>query len=153
VLLDIQDLQVDYVSTRGLVRAVDQVSLPLKRGETLGLAGESGCSRTNLAHAIARPIKPPGYSSGGAIFFDRIDVLSLGKQALRRFRWTKISIVCQSAMNSLNPVSSIGAQITDVLQAHTSISKCQARECGAELLRVVGAESSWLTEQFPVGRV
>src|SRR5437763_7372665 len=103
-LLDVRDLTVDYITTRGAARAVDHVSFSIAPGEVFGLAGESGCGKSTVAFAITRLIKPPGVISGGQVLFKGSNVLSLGPEELRAFRWDKISIVFQSALNSLNPV-------------------------------------------------
>ncbi len=143
-LLEVQNLCVDYLTGRGAVRAVDDVSLAVQAGEVLGLAGESGCGKSTIANAIMRLLKSPAQISAGHVLFRGQDVLALDATALRRFRWSRISIVPQSAMNALNPVTTIGTHMVDTLQAHTPMSKRQALERGAELLRIVGIESARL---------
>ena len=143
-LLEIRNLTVEYVTARGPIRAVDDVTLDLKKGEVLGLCGESGCGKSTLAYAITRLLKPPAQIAGGQILFTGHDVTAMDEDELRKFRWNRISIVFQSAMNALNPVISIGAQIADTLMAHTDMSKAEALERGAELLRTVGIERSRL---------
>jgi peptide/nickel transport system ATP-binding protein len=143
-LLEIHNLTVEYVTARGPVRAVDDVTLDLKKGEVLGLCGESGCGKSTLAYAITRLLKPPAQIAGGRILFAGHDVTAMDEDELRKFRWSRISIVFQSAMNSLNPVISIGAQIADTLMAHTNMSKAEVLERGADLLRIVGIERSRL---------
>jgi len=143
-LLDIRGLTVDYMTPRGAARAVDGVSLSVARGEALGLAGESGCGKSTIAHAIMRLIKPPGRISGGQIVFDGRDVLSMTPAQVRDFRWRQVAIVFQNAMSALNPVISIGEQITDAIRAHERVSKRQALERAAELLTVVGIDSRHL---------
>jgi len=143
-LLDIRDLTIDYMTPRGPARAVDAVSLSVARGEVLGLAGESGCGKSTIAHAIMRLIKPPGRISGGQIVFDGRDVLAMTPAQVRDFRWRQVAIVFQNAMSALNPVISIGEQITDAIRAHERVSKRQALERGAELLNVVGIDSRHL---------
>jgi peptide/nickel transport system ATP-binding protein len=143
-LLEIRNLTVEYVTAQGPVRAVDDVTLDLKKGEVLGLCGESGCGKSTLAYAITRLLKPPARIAGGQILFAGHDLTAMDEDELRTFRWNRISIVFQSAMNALNPVISIGAQIADTLMAHTDMSKAEAVERGAELLRTVGIERSRL---------
>jgi peptide/nickel transport system ATP-binding protein len=121
-LLTLDDFSVTY-EVEPPVEAVRNVSLSLRRGEILGLAGESGCGKTTLAYGIQRLLKPPAViTSGRTVFHDEsgvdIDINSLDAAALRAFRWDKASMVFQGAMNSLNPVLSIGDQLGDVFEAH-----------------------------------
>lgn len=148
LLLDIRNLCVDYVSPGGMVRAVNDVSLSIRPGETLGLAGESGCGKSTLAFAIARLQKPPALISEGEIRYAGQNVLTMKKRALRRFRWNEVSLVFQSAMNSLNPVITIGEQLVDVLLAHEPIKKAEAFERGEVLLKTVGLHPSRM-RSFP----
>ncbi|GAB3584067.1 hypothetical protein GCM10027406_29820 [Leifsonia lichenia] len=142
-LLSIRDLTVDY-QTASPVRAVNSVSLDIHPGEIVGLAGESGCGKSTLAYTITRLLQAPAEITGGSIEWQRedggsTDILTLDGPALRAFRWQEISMVFQGAMNALNPVHRIGAQIEDVFIDHkTGLSKKQRRERAAELLQTVG---------------
>ena len=147
-LLDLRNLCVDYVSPNGMVRAVNNVSLDIRPGETLGLAGESGCGKSTLAFSIARLHKAPALISEGEILYRGQDVLSMPKKALRQFRWNEVSLVFQSAMNSLNPVITIGEQLIDVLLAHRKISMDDAWARGESLLKTVGIHPSRMSS-FP----
>ncbi len=140
-LLTVRDLSVEYRTKSGRVRAVDHVSFDINAGEVFGLAGESGCGKSTIAHAITRLLKPPAYTEGGDIRFQGRNVLELKDDALRAFRWEHVAIVFQSAMNALNPILTIGDQIVDVIRAHTGMSTRQARARALELLQVVGIDA------------
>src|SRR6478672_2016981 len=140
-LLDIRDLYVEYETARGPVRAVDGVSFSIAPGEVFGLAGESGSGKSTIAHSIMRLLHPPAIISGGNILFNGRDVLEMNQAQLEAFRWSGVSMVFQSAMNSLNPVMKISDQIADVLMRHDKkMGKRAARERASELLDVVGID-------------
>jgi peptide/nickel transport system ATP-binding protein len=139
-LIAIEDLVVDYPLTRGVARAVDHVSLSINAGEIVGLAGESGCGKSTVAQAILRVLRPPGEISGGRILFEGTDIASLRPTQLRKFRWRNVSLVFQSAMNSLNPVMRIGDQFIDMMQAHQRVRKTAALARAGELLERVGID-------------
>ncbi|WP_010453525.1 ABC transporter ATP-binding protein [Vibrio rotiferianus] len=137
-LLEINNLCVDYVSPNGVARAVNNVSISIAPGETLGIAGESGCGKSTLAFAISRLHKAPALISEGEILYKGQDVLKMNDKQLRNFRWNDVSVVFQSAMNSLNPVITIGEQLTDVILAHRKVTYQEAYDRAVELLGVVG---------------
>ncbi|MGF1711498.1 ABC transporter ATP-binding protein [Vibrio kagoshimensis] len=147
-LLEINNLCVDYVSPNGVARAVNDVSISIAPGETLGIAGESGCGKSTLAFAISRLHKAPALISEGEILYKGQDVLKMTNKQLRDFRWNDVSIVFQSAMNSLNPVITIGEQLTDVILAHKKIPYKKAHERAVELLGTVGIHGDRMSS-FP----
>ncbi|MFF1572527.1 ABC transporter ATP-binding protein [Leifsonia sp. NPDC058292] len=144
-VLTVSDLTVVY-EVEEPVTAVRNASLTLAPGEILGLAGESGCGKTTLAYAVNRLHKPPArIASGSIVFHDRdgrdIDVLALGEEELRRFRWDKLSMVFQGAMNALNPVMTVGAQLDDTLRTHRRhLSRAARKERIADVLSRVGVD-------------
>ncbi|MFC4245384.1 ABC transporter ATP-binding protein [Gryllotalpicola reticulitermitis] len=152
-VVTIEDFSIDYVG-QVTTHAVKNVKLTLGRGEILGLAGESGCGKSTLAYGITRLLKPPALISTGHVDFHSregwtADLSTLSGDELRQFRWDKISMVFQGAMNSLNPVISIRAQLEDVFTAHRpGMSREErVRKCG-DLLERVGVERSRLSS-FP----
>jgi peptide/nickel transport system ATP-binding protein len=117
-ILQVRDLRVYYWTARGAVRAVDGVSFAVNRRERFGLVGESGCGKSTTAMALLRLIKPPGSVESGQITLDDLDILSLGKEEMRQVRWSRLALVPQGAMNSLNPVMRIRDQIGDAITTH-----------------------------------
>jgi peptide/nickel transport system ATP-binding protein len=139
-LLSIRGLRVDYVTDRGAVRAIDDLDLDVHPGEVLGIAGESGSGKSTLAQALLRILPPPGIISGGSVRFLGRDLLELDEAELRALRWRRMAMVFQGAMDSLNPVLTIGEQMTDVFLAHGVASGREARERVRRLLDLVGLE-------------
>jgi peptide/nickel transport system ATP-binding protein len=141
-LLSVRDFSVVYDVTPP-VEAVKNVSLELQRGEILGLAGESGCGKTTLAYGVQRLLRAPAVITGGSVVFHDasegdVDINGLDAAQMQRFRWDKVSMVFQGAMNALNPVATIGSQLDDVFVVHRPGMSKQARrrEC-EELLEIV----------------
>jgi peptide/nickel transport system ATP-binding protein len=145
IVLRAEHISVEYAGRRP-TRAVRDVTIELRRGEVLGIAGESGCGKSTLAYALARMLKPPAYLTGGSITFfpadgAPVDVLALDGEGLRRFRWNKIAMVFQSAMNALNPVTSLAQQFSDIFAAHRPDLDTAARQRRArDLLDMVGID-------------
>jgi len=117
-VLQVRNLQVTYYTDAGRARALDGVDLTLKAGEKLGLVGESGSGKSTMALAMMRMIKPPGRIEGGEVIVDGTDLMKLSDQAMLQARLSKIAYIPQGAMNSLNPVIRIGAQMMDAIKAH-----------------------------------
>ena len=147
-LLEVEDLSVDYVTETGAVRAVDRVSLHVAPGEFLGIVGESGCGKSTLLYAIARLLGPPAEIASGSIRFRGDDMVTMGEEDLRHIRWQNYSVVMQSAMNALNPVMTIGAQLEDAILAHKRMSQRDVRRRSEEVMRLVGIDPVHL-KSFP----
>jgi peptide/nickel transport system ATP-binding protein len=137
-LLKVEDLKVDYITPQGPVRAVDSVSFDLEQGEILGLVGESGSGKSTAAMGAMRILGPPALISGGRVSFNGEDVLKMDSEALRRWHWSQVSIVMQSALNALNPVLTIKEHFFDTIHAHKpELSKTLALRRAAELMELV----------------
>jgi peptide/nickel transport system ATP-binding protein len=156
-VLEIRGLCADYGRGDRAVHAVIDADLALHRGEVLGLAGESGSGKSTLAYGATRLLRQPGIITGGRVLFrpdarrpgSVVDILDASPQTLRTLRWRDVAIVFQSAMNSLNPVLSVQAQLTDTLAAHLpQATKYERRKRAAELLRLVGISEDRL-RSFP----
>src|ERR1700733_9222024 len=139
-VLEVSGLSVDYVLDRGDVRAVDDVSFTLNRGEFLGVVGESGCGKSTLLFAVAQLLSPPARVAAGSVEFQGTNMVGMTDQQLAAIRWRDMSVVMQSAMNALNPVKSIGAQFKDVMRAHGKPSREEIAARSAEVLRMVGID-------------
>jgi peptide/nickel transport system ATP-binding protein len=139
-VLEVSGLSVDYLLDRGAVRAVDDVSFTLSRGEFLGVVGESGCGKSTLLFAIAQLLAPPAMIAAGSVTFDGTNLVGLTDEQLSAIRWRDMSVVMQSAMNALNPVKTIGAQFWDAMRAHGKPSKEEITARSAEVLRMVGID-------------
>jgi len=117
-VLQVKNLQVSYYTDAGRARALDGVDLALEAGEKLGLVGESGSGKSTMALAMMRMIKPPGRIEGGQVIVDGTDLITLSDENMLKARLSKIAYIPQGAMNSLNPVIRIGAQMMDAIKAH-----------------------------------
>ncbi|WP_326695417.1 ABC transporter ATP-binding protein [Streptomyces sp. NBC_01387] len=143
-LLDVSRLTVEYVTERGEVPACNEVSFTLRRGEILGLAGESGSGKSSLITALARLQRPPALTTGGEIRYHTrdghvLDLVTLDERRMRALRWTDLAIVLQSAMAALNPVMRLQAQFADVMAEHQpGITRDEVAERTGRLLRMVG---------------
>jgi peptide/nickel transport system ATP-binding protein/oligopeptide transport system ATP-binding protein len=136
-LLEVNKLQTHFPTRAGLVRAVDDVSLYIDRGELLGLVGESGCGKSITALSIMRLIAPPGKIAAGEIIFDGKDLLRLSDAQMRQIRGDDIAMIFQDPMTSLNPVFTVGEQISEALRLHRKLSRREARLATIEAMREV----------------
>jgi peptide/nickel transport system ATP-binding protein len=141
-LVELRELVVDYVGSEQQVRAVDHVNLTIAPGEIVGLAGESGCGKSTVAHALLQILRFPAQLTEGSIVFGGRDLATMSDPELRRFRWRNVSLVFQSAMNALNPELRVGDQFVDMMRAHEPVRKRDALERAADLLEIVGIERS-----------
>ena len=138
-LLEIKGLKTHFFTDEGVSPAVDGVDYAVRKGETLGVVGESGCGKSVTALSIMRLIpEPPGKIIGGEILFEGQSLLALSKDEMRRIRGNKISMIFQEPMTSLNPVYTIGNQISEALRLHQGLSKKDAHERAIEMLQLVG---------------
>jgi peptide/nickel transport system ATP-binding protein len=144
LLLEALGLDVTYVTEDGEIPACRDIDLQLRRGEILGIAGESASGKSTLLSALSRLQRPPAVTSAGTVRFhppegDPVDLTDLSEEQLRRYRWDSLSIVMQSAMASLNPVLRLDTQFIDVIMEHDrSVTKAMARTRAGELLEMVG---------------
>ena len=140
-VLDVRNLKTYYITQRGPVKAVDNISFKVKRGEALGLAGESGCGKTTAALSILKILPSNGEIVGGKMLFRKTDLVSLKEEQMRDVRWKGISIVFQGAMNALNPLFKVGDQITEaILTNEPRVKKKEANERTSKLLELVGIQ-------------
>ena len=137
-LLEVRNLKTQFPTAAGVVKAVDDVSFDLERGDVLGIVGESGSGKSVTAYSILQILTPPGIIAGGSIKFDGQELVGAKEDVLRQIRGNKISIIFQDPMTSLNPVYTIGNQLVEAIMLHTKRNKQEAIERAAELLELVG---------------
>ncbi len=136
-LLQVEDLHTQFFTSRGVVRAVDGVSLHIDAGETLGVVGESGCGKTITALSILRLVPDPGKIVSGRIVFRGKDVTKMNDEEIREFRGNDVAMIFQDPMTSLNPVTKIGPQIEEAMTAHQRFSPAEAKVRVIQLLKRV----------------
>ncbi|MCO4784261.1 MAG: ABC transporter ATP-binding protein [Candidatus Cloacimonetes bacterium] len=152
VLLDIKDLSVHFFTDKGVVPSVNKVNYDIRKGETLGLVGESGCGKSVTAHSIIRLIpQPPGKIVNGSITFDnKEDLVKVSTSRMRDIRGNEIAMIFQEPMTSLNPVYTVGNQIMEAIMLHTNKSYEEARVLSIEMLRKVGIPSPEMrVDEYP----
>ncbi len=137
-LLEVDDLKTWYHTDRGVVRAVDGVTFSLEEGKTLGVVGESGCGKSQLARSIMGLLQRRGVERHGTAVFDGRNLVGLNSKELRKLYGPGISMIFQDPMTSLNPVHKIGKQLTEGLRLHFGVDKAAAMDTAEELLRSVG---------------
>ena len=140
-VLSVENLETQFASAAGLVRAVDGVSFSVDRGEILGLVGESGSGKSITGFSILGLIEPPGRVAGGRILFQGEDLVGLPTERLRRLRGKKIAMIFQDPMMTLNPVLSIETQMVEAVLAHDAVSREEARKRSRDALGLVGIPS------------
>lgn len=144
--LVVENLTAHYLIPRGAVRAVDGINLYVPRGRSLGLIGESGCGKSSIALTLLRLLPAPGEVLGGKVVLDGVDLMAKSEAEMERIRWKKVALVPQGAMNSLNPVHTIGQQIMEAIHTHErGVSDRAARQRAGEVLNLVGIDSSRLS--------
>ncbi len=137
-VLEVEGLQTYLFTRLGVVKAVDDVSFTVRRGETLAIVGESGCGKTMTALSLLRLVpNPPGRIVSGSIKIDGKDLVALSEAQMRAIRGNEISMIFQEPMTSLNPVMTIGAQISETIRLHEDLTKSRALEKTIEMLRLV----------------
>jgi oligopeptide/dipeptide ABC transporter ATP-binding protein len=148
-VLDIRNLSVSYHTDRGLLRALRNINIRIHPGRITGIVGESGCGKSTLISAIIRLLAPNAQIDGGSILFRSIDVLGLEPEAMRALRGVEISMVFQDPMTSLNPLMTIGRQMTDI-QYRDNLSKGEKLTRAASLLQRVGiADPAEQLKRYP----
>src|SRR5689334_22280549 len=139
VLLDVRDLRTHFHTSAGVIRAVDGVSWDVRRGETVALVGESGCGKSVSALSVMRLVSAPaGRIVRGEIVFKGRNLLALSEEEMRRVRGRETGMILQEPMTSLNPVLTIGRQLTETLEIHRGMTRAQAQARAVELLSLVG---------------
>ncbi len=139
LLLEVEDLRVEFPTLRGTIHALQGVTFQLRRRETLGLAGETGCGKSVTALAILRLISPPGQISRGRILFEGRDLLTAGAAEMRDLRGSQISMILQEPRMALNPVIRVGDQVAETLLVHDrTLSRRAARDRAVEMLARLG---------------
>ncbi len=149
-LLSVRDLRTYFPTEDGLVKAVDGISFKIKKGEMVGIVGESGCGKSMTAMSILRLIDPPGKIESGEILFDGVNLTKLKETEIQKIRGGSISIIFQEPMTSLNPVFTIGEQIEEAIMLHQGLDKEKAREAAVKMLNTVGIpRADEVVDEYP----
>jgi oligopeptide/dipeptide ABC transporter ATP-binding protein len=150
VILEVKDLRTYFYTEDGIVKAVDGVDFQVKRGEVLGLVGESGCGKSVTSLSVMRLVGIPGKIVSGEVWFDGQDLLKRPESHMMQIRGNRVSMIFQQPVSCLNPVFRAGDQVAEVLQVHQSMNRTQARQRAIELLAMVGIpEADRRARSFP----
>jgi peptide/nickel transport system ATP-binding protein len=148
-VLKVENLTMHYTTRAGEVSAVDDVSFELKKGDAMGLVGESGCGKTSIAATLLRLLPDNAIIKGGQVYLDGLELVGLKEEQMRKVRWNRISMVFQAAMNALNPVYKVGDQIIEAMENHGRVeTNQQARQDIEALFELVGLEPKML-DRYP----
>lgn len=142
-LIEIKDLVVEYRTDDNIIHAVNNFDICVKKGETVGLVGETGAGKTTVAHAILRILPtPPAQITNGQIIYDGKDLMSLSEREMREIRGNKIAMIFQDPMTALNPIQKIGDQIKEAIVLHNDITEADAVTRTCDMLEMVGIPSA-----------
>jgi len=145
-LLDVRNLKTYYFTESGVVKAVNDVTLSIRRGELLGLVGESGSGKSTLGFSIIRLVPPPGKIIDGSVFLDNIDLMKLSEKELRKIRGRRIGMIFQDPLTCLDPLRRIEDQMVETVMVHMDVERDEAREMAAEALERVGISGDRLKD-------
>ncbi|MCE2456608.1 MAG: ABC transporter ATP-binding protein [Dehalococcoidia bacterium] len=147
-LLTVDNLTMHYMTREGPVRAVDGVSFSVEHGQSLGLVGESGCGKSSIATSLLKLLPDNASLLAGSVLLDGVDLLPLSEREMREYRWDRISMVFQAAMNSLDPVYRVGDQIVEALEAHYEKTRQESHDRVQELYELVGLNPEFM-DRYP----
>ena len=138
-IIEIKDLVVEYHTDEAVIHAANGVSRNVRKGETLGLVGETGAGKTTIARAIMRILQtPPAKFCGGEILFNGEDIMKKSEKEMRKIRGNKIAMIFQDPMTALNPIETVGFQIAEAVKLHNKCSKAEAERRACDMLEMVG---------------
>jgi len=139
ILLEIKDLAVEYHTDEVVIYAINHVNLSIKKGETMGLVGETGAGKTSIARSVMRILPmPPAKVISGEIFYSGNDLMKLSEREMRKIRGNKIAMIFQDPMTALNPIETVGFQIAETIGLHNRISRAEAHKRACSMLEMVG---------------
>jgi len=140
-MLEIRNLAVEYHTDEAVIYAINHVNLSIKKGETIGLVGETGAGKTSIARSILRILPtPPAKIVSGEIFYNGIDLMKLSEREMRKIRGNKIAMIFQDPMTALNPIETVGYQIAETIKLHNRVSAAEAQKRACDMLEMVGIQ-------------